>query len=243
MRGERLQLDWDSMTRVDGWRFGLPTATFQEVVNVIHAEMDSNEEESIKSTVKHVILLFCSTVLFAQRDHKACSCLFSYIDLGTIGDVAWAYLVHEFLVRSLNSHAALGGKGHILRCSIILQWIGEDTKKTKHRKLIDRVGDGMVKATEVLMMVEAMAREEALLFAQGGYHLRVKDIDISAFPIDEVVVRPIQDNSHDCGLFVLKEMEYLSRDASLDFTHKDITAMRTSLLSEMLNGVYGKVSM
>ncbi|XP_077232039.1 putative ubiquitin-like-specific protease 1B [Tasmannia lanceolata] len=71
---------------------------------------------------------------------------------------------------------------------------------------------------------------------------RVKDIDISAFPIDEVVVRPIQNNGYDCGLFVLKEMEYLSRDASLDFTQKDITAMRTSLFSEMLNGVYGKVS-
>ncbi|XP_077251799.1 putative ubiquitin-like-specific protease 1B [Tasmannia lanceolata] len=71
---------------------------------------------------------------------------------------------------------------------------------------------------------------------------RVKDIDISAFPIDEVVVRPIQNNGHDCGLFILKELEYLSRDASLDFTQKDIMAMRTSLLFEMLNGVYGKVS-
>ncbi|XP_077243169.1 uncharacterized protein LOC143883733 isoform X2 [Tasmannia lanceolata] len=189
VRGERVQLDWDSITMVDGWRFGLPTATFEEVVNVIHAEMDSNEEESIKSTVKRMILLFCSTILFAQRDHKACSCLFPYIDLGTIGDVAWAYLVHEFLLMSLNSHAALGGKGHILGCSIILQvwlfehttiwvpdypdaypclfkWIGEDTKKTEHRKLIDRVGDGMVKPTEVVLMVQTMAREEALLLAQ-----------------------------------------------------------------------------
>ncbi|XP_077215869.1 uncharacterized protein LOC143850560 [Tasmannia lanceolata] len=57
---------------------------------------------------------------------------------------------------------------------------------------------------------------------------RVKDIDISAFPIDVVVDRPIQGNSHNCGLFVLKEMEYITRDASLDFTQKDITAMRAS---------------
>ncbi|XP_077221709.1 putative ubiquitin-like-specific protease 1B [Tasmannia lanceolata] len=66
---------------------------------------------------------------------------------------------------------------------------------------------------------------------------RVKDSDISAFPIDVVADRPIQGNNHDCELFVLKEMEYITRDASLDFTQKDIKAMRPSLLSEMLNGV------
>ncbi|XP_077251967.1 putative ubiquitin-like-specific protease 1B [Tasmannia lanceolata] len=71
----------------------------------------------------------------------------------------------------------------------------------------------------------------------------VKDIDISAFPIDVVVDRPLQGNSHDCGLFVMKEMEYIIRDASLDFTQKDITAMRASLLSKMLTGVYEKVNL
>ncbi|XP_077223105.1 uncharacterized protein LOC143856716 isoform X2 [Tasmannia lanceolata] len=187
MIGERPQFDCSSRDTVDGWRFGGPTATFDEVVKVIHADMDSDEEDFVKSTVKHLILLFCSTVLFAQRDQKACSCLFPYIDLQTIGNVAWAYPVHEFFVRSLDSHAALRGKGHILGCSILLQvWLFEhttlwapnsphayprlfkwtaqmNTKKMEHQQLINCILHGTVKASEVVRRVEATAREESLL--------------------------------------------------------------------------------
>ncbi|XP_077224469.1 uncharacterized protein LOC143857836 isoform X2 [Tasmannia lanceolata] len=186
MIGERPQLDWSSRDTVDGWRFGAPTATFDEVVKVIHADMDSDEEDLVKSTVTHLILLFCSTVLFAQRDQKACSCLFPYIDLQTIGNVAWAYPVHEFLVRSLDSHAALRGKGHILGCSILLQvwlfehttlwapnsphayprlfkWTAQMNTKMEHQQLINCILHVTVKVSEVVRRDEAMAREESLL--------------------------------------------------------------------------------
>ncbi|XP_077247663.1 uncharacterized protein LOC143887468 isoform X1 [Tasmannia lanceolata] len=212
MIGERPQFDWSSSDTVDGWRFGGPTATYDEVVKVIHADMDSDEEDLVKSTVKHLILLFCSTVLFAQRDQKACSCLFPYIDLQTIGNVAWAFPVHEFLVRSLDSHAALGGKGHILGCSIILQvWLFEhttlwapnspdayprlfkwtaqmNTKKMEHQQLINSIIHGTVKAVEVVRRVEATAREESLLRLDDQH-------DDGSIPCDSVgsIVVPVGD--------------------------------------------------
>ncbi|XP_077215637.1 uncharacterized protein LOC143850260 [Tasmannia lanceolata] len=63
-----------------------------------------------------------------------------------------------------------------------------------------------------------------------GLYLEKWKVDVSKFLVEELDKRPIQRNSNDCGLFVLKEMDCLARDVPPKFSQAEITVMRRQLL-------------
>ncbi|XP_077218060.1 uncharacterized protein LOC143852494 isoform X8 [Tasmannia lanceolata] len=205
MVGERIEIDWGSPDPVQGWRFSGQTASFDEILDVIHAELDSIEKESVEATVKHVFLLLFSTFLFPQTKHKASSCLFPYIDMETVGNVAWAYVVYDYLVKSLDAYTDKG-KGSILGCSILLQvwlfehtslwepahldaspclfkWTAEmDTRRKEHSALIDIISDGKLELSQVVRRLKPLATEVRLIEGKeavsGGNEVVSSSLDV-----------------------------------------------------------------
>ncbi|XP_077249153.1 uncharacterized protein LOC143888597 [Tasmannia lanceolata] len=174
--GDRIRIDWDSTEEVEGWRFSGAWARFGEIADVIRAESRSDEIASVHATVRHVLLLLCCCVLFARADpvdHRTKSCLFPYLGAETVGRIAWAYPVYDFLVESLDSYSKNGKTGYITGCAIMLQvwlfehttlwapsapdahprllkWItGIDTRRSDHAALIRQIRDGRLKKTQV----------------------------------------------------------------------------------------------
>ncbi|XP_077239750.1 uncharacterized protein LOC143880662 [Tasmannia lanceolata] len=72
-----------------------------------------------------------------------------------------------------------------------------------------------------------------------GLYLEKWKVDVSKFLVEELDKRPIQRNSNDCGLFVLKEMDCLARDVPPKFSQAEITVMRRQLLEDFLDGRCG----
>ncbi|XP_077219781.1 uncharacterized protein LOC143853969 [Tasmannia lanceolata] len=72
-------------------------------------------------------------------------------------------------------------------------------------------------------------------------YISMWDFDVSKFSVVEVEKRPLQLNSNDCGLFVLKEMDCLARDVPPEFSQADIELMRGQLLEDFLEGRCGTV--
>ncbi|XP_077230090.1 putative ubiquitin-like-specific protease 1B [Tasmannia lanceolata] len=65
-----------------------------------------------------------------------------------------------------------------------------------------------------------------------GLYLSMWELDVSKFRVVEVEKRPLQLNSNDCGLFVLKEMDCLAREVPPEFSQPDIELMRGQLLED-----------
>ena len=61
--------------------------------------------------------------------------------------------------------------------------------------------------------------------------------DASAFQLVNVKDIPLQQNGWDCGMFLMKYAEYLSRNAKLTFTQKDMPYFRKRMVYEILNNV------
>ena len=61
-----------------------------------------------------------------------------------------------------------------------------------------------------------------------------KTFDTSDFKLENVKDIPNQSNGCDCGMFVLKYAEYLSRNASITFTQKDISYFRQTMVFEII---------
>ncbi|XP_077225525.1 uncharacterized protein LOC143890441 [Tasmannia lanceolata] len=72
-------------------------------------------------------------------------------------------------------------------------------------------------------------------------YISMWDFDVSKFRVVEVEKRPLQLNSNDCGLFVLKEMDCLARDVPPEFSQADIALMRRQLFEDFLEGRCGTV--
>ena len=66
---------------------------------------------------------------------------------------------------------------------------------------------------------------------------RKSSFDASAFKLVNVKDIPLQENGWDCGMFVLKYAEYLSRNAKLTFTQQDIPYFRKRMVYEIVNNV------
>ncbi|KFK30643.1 hypothetical protein AALP_AA6G008600 [Arabis alpina] len=61
-----------------------------------------------------------------------------------------------------------------------------------------------------------------------------KDIDVSSWDREFVQNRPRQQNGYDCGMFMLKYIDFYSRGLSLDFSQKDMTYFRLRTAKEIL---------
>ena len=59
-------------------------------------------------------------------------------------------------------------------------------------------------------------------------------LDTSKFELKCVKDMPQQTNGSDCGMFLLKYAEYLSRNASLTFTQEDMPYFRRRMLLEIV---------
>ena len=66
-------------------------------------------------------------------------------------------------------------------------------------------------------------------------HKKNLALDISAFTLENVKDKPMQSNGTDCGVFVLKYAEYLSRNAAFNFESKDIKKFRKIMMYEIMN--------
>ena len=58
--------------------------------------------------------------------------------------------------------------------------------------------------------------------------------DTSDFTNENVKDIPTQENGYDCGIFMLKYAEYLSRNASITFTQKDMPQFRKRMVYEIV---------
>ena len=61
-----------------------------------------------------------------------------------------------------------------------------------------------------------------------------KLLDTSDFKLENVKNIPKQRNGSDCGVYALKYAEYLSRNASITFTEKDISYFRQTMVFEIV---------
>ncbi|XP_077210688.1 uncharacterized protein LOC143846158 [Tasmannia lanceolata] len=127
-RGEIISYNRSRTTNIAGWRFRKPSASRMEIVSMINCLVVNDDKESIELTVKLLLLLLFSTVLFTQTEHKVHRSLFPYIDnIGSTCNFAWAYAVYDDVIEHLNALSTTG-KGHLAGCSIVLQvWIFEHT--------------------------------------------------------------------------------------------------------------------
>ncbi|XP_077252849.1 uncharacterized protein LOC143892252 isoform X2 [Tasmannia lanceolata] len=191
MRGERISVYRSrKKLNIPGWRFETPSASRQEIVAMIDSLVDNDDRESIEMTVKLLLLLLFSTVLFTQTMHKVHASFFPYIDnIESIGNFAWANAVYEYLLDSLNRCSTR--KCRLAGCSIVMQvWIFEHTKlwsssdpnalprlfkwKTKlhtftpvQQILIKLVEDKQLNPSQVLRRLTLLRMEEALLPPTG----------------------------------------------------------------------------
>ncbi|XP_077221697.1 uncharacterized protein LOC143855467 [Tasmannia lanceolata] len=172
--GDRIRIDWDSTEEVEGWRFSGAWARFSEIADVIRAESRSDEIASVHATVRHLLLLLCCCVLFARADpvdHRTKSCLFPYLGAETVGRIAWAYPVYDFLADCLSSflvwlfeHTTLWAPSAPDAHPHLLKWItGIDTRRTDHAAFIRQIRDGRLKKTQVVRCLLPLPREEGLL--------------------------------------------------------------------------------
>ena len=60
-------------------------------------------------------------------------------------------------------------------------------------------------------------------------------VNISTFKLKNVINTAMQFNFSDCGIYTLKYAEYLSRNATIDFTEEDIETMRRVMIYEILS--------
>ncbi|CAN8323533.1 unnamed protein product [Cochlearia groenlandica] len=60
------------------------------------------------------------------------------------------------------------------------------------------------------------------------------DIDVSSWNFDYVKDLPLQRNGYDCGMFMLKYIDFYSRGLPLNFTQKDIPYFRLRIAKEIL---------
>lgn len=60
--------------------------------------------------------------------------------------------------------------------------------------------------------------------------------DITPFTRVNIKDAPKQDNRSDCGIFSCKIAEYITKNAELNFTQKDIPQFRQKMILEILNG-------
>ncbi|KAJ3669520.1 hypothetical protein LUZ60_011470 [Juncus effusus] len=61
-----------------------------------------------------------------------------------------------------------------------------------------------------------------------------KQIDTSSWELEEVPDLPLQENGWDCGMFMLKYIDFLSRDLSLSFLQDHMTYFRKRTAKEIL---------
>jgi len=62
-------------------------------------------------------------------------------------------------------------------------------------------------------------------------------LDLSKYVKEVVDSCPQQENGSDCGLFVCKVVEYLSRDVQLKFTQNDMPYFRQRMIWEIGNNL------
>ena len=60
-------------------------------------------------------------------------------------------------------------------------------------------------------------------------------VNISGFTLENVKGIALQANGSDCGIFTLKNAEYLSRNAKITFNQEDIPNMRRVMIYEILS--------
>ena len=61
------------------------------------------------------------------------------------------------------------------------------------------------------------------------------ELDVSSFKVVHVESIPQQDNNSDCGMFLLKYMDYLSRGENLTFSCNDMPYYRRRMVYELLH--------
>jgi sentrin-specific protease 1 len=61
-----------------------------------------------------------------------------------------------------------------------------------------------------------------------------KNIDVSSWGMEYVEERPQQQNGYDCGMFMLKYIDFYSRGLSLQFSQKDMPYFRLRTAKEIL---------
>lgn len=86
--------------------------------------------------------------------------------------------------------------------------------------------------------MQAMLKEEALL-AKRPYVEGINTVIYKfseKFKLIDDEKYPRQDNPYDCGVFMLKGIDFLSRNQKLSFTSKDIQYFRTLITVEVING-------
>ena len=101
------------------------------------------------------------------------------------------------------------------------------------------------------LVVINMETQEIMYYdSKGGYNQQcVKDIqmymreeylsrkgrplDLSTWHIRAPIDIPLQDNDHDCGMFMLKYAEYISRRAKITFSQEDIPLFRNRMKYEI----------